>query len=364
MPEHSGSNCVDNELDKKLKIIELKKKLTVEKQMFEAAKLIKARMDKKSNVQQVENSLNESMERITFLEGQVLALEIQMKESTESFGAFESSETESKLSISGSTLHSSPHVVDLNWFLSNQKLTWSKIEYKIEQLAYRLKVNENILEAENKLIEAYKDQISDCELVDGREITKQRVQLLALALKKYTTLTVAGSPSKLLSSASTSFNPAEDLQNHTDFFTGKLLIKVTKISGLTGANSVPPFVLNFDLDQLSSFRSGKAYKKPAVSAVLSGSKDSDNPSAFNCYQEIQVKLIKSSELELTISTASSNNLKGIFFIKLATLFGANPHSESSVSQAFEIEPSGSINLQFHYSKAKGKSIQSNQLIFF
>ena len=369
MPELLN-NSVDV-LALKNQLIELKKKLTVEKQMYEAGKLIKARMAKQTSVQQVENSLNESLDRIAFLEEQIKSMENQMLEaqlrrnesfSTEYLDAFETlnvspsnstigtRNTEQQQSTKTTTL------IDLNWFLAGQKLTWPKIDYKINELSYRLKLNENILEAEEKIIEAFKGQQNALELIEGKDVTRQRVQILGQALKKYTSLIITGPNTPTSANGTTTTatpatitNLFEDSLGHETQFTGKLLIKITKIGGLTGT-SLPPFTLNFDLDQLANFRSGKNTKKSAVTCTITGSKDPENPSAYTCYQEISVNLIRASELELSITSGSSKNIKGMVFVKLATLFAAGPDVEGAISNIFEIEPAGSVNLQFHYSK--------------
>ena len=341
----------------KNQLIELKKKLSVEKQMYEAGKLIQVRMAKQSSVQQVENSLNESLDRINFLEEQVKVMENQILESqlrrngsasTEYLDAFETLNVSPSNSTIGTKFSDSPFKqnVDLNWSLVGQKLTWPKIDFKINELSYRLKLNENILEAEEKIIEAFKGQQGNPEVLASREITKQRVQILGQALKKYTSLIITGNNGQ---SATSSSNLFEDSFGIESQYTGKLFIKITKIGGLTGS-AAPPFTLHFDLDQLSNFRSGKSSKKSAAICSVTGAKDPENPSAFTCYQEIVVDLVRASELELTITSGSSQSIKGMFFIKLATLFSTGPDEEGVISNLFEIEPAGSINLQFHYSK--------------
>lgn len=343
----------------KNQLIELKKKLSVEKQMYEAAKLIQVRMAKQTNVQQVENSLNESLDRINFLEEQIKAMENQILESqlrrnesvsTEYLDAFETlnvSPSNSTIETKSSNNTDSPfkQIINLNWSLVGQKLTWPKIDFKINELSYRLKLNENILEAQEKIIEAFKGQQCNPELIESREITRQRVQILGQALKKYTSLIISQGNNSGLSSFDDSFGQESQ-------FTGKLFIKITKIGGFTGSNE-PPFTLNFDLDQLTNFRSGKTTKDRTVTCSINGSKDPENPAAYTCYQEILVDLVRASELELTVMAAGSTkkkSIKGMFFIKLATLFAAGPDEEGVVSNVFEIEPAGSINLQFHYSK--------------
>lgn len=360
MPEFI-KDATNASLDHQNKLIELKKKLGVEKQMYEAAKLIKARMDKQSSVQQVENSLKESLDRIAFLEGQVEEMEKEMagikldrKESgaSEYLDAIETLPVSAKISPSSSqkssvTTESSRSSADLNWFLSGQKLTWPKIDYKIGELSYRLKLNENILEAEEKIIEAFAaGQNVKAELLEGKEATKKRVQILSQALKKYTSLIIGGDNTSSTSTTTSS----DDLQGAETLFTGKLMIKVTKIGGLAGT-STPPFTFNFDLDQLSNFRSGKNNKKSVESVVINGSKDPEDPSSFSCYQEIVINLVRSSEFELTVTSGASQSIKGIFFVKLATLFEAGPDEECAVSHAFEMEPAGSVNLQFHFSNS-------------
>lgn len=359
MPELLTKNSTIDVLALKNQLIELKKKLSVEKQMYEAAKLIQVRMAKQTNVQQVENSLNESLDRINFLEEQIKAMENQILESqlrrnesvsTEYLDAFETlnvSPSNSTIETKSSNNTDSPfkQIINLNWSLVGQKLTWPKIDFKINELSYRLKLNENILEAQEKIIEAFKGQQCNPELIESREITRQRVQILGQALKKYTSLIISQSNN----SGSSSF---DDSFGQESQFTGKLFIKITKIGGFTGSNE-PPFTLNFDLDQLTNFRSGKTTKDRTVTCSINGSKDPENPAAYTCYQEILVDLVRASELELTVMAAGSTkkkSIKGMFFIKLATLFAAGPDEEGVVSNVFEIEPAGSINLQFHYSK--------------
>lgn len=345
-------------LDYKNKLIELKKKLTVEKQMYEAGKMIKARMDKQSSVQQVENSLKESLDRIAFLEGQVQTMEKEIS-SVQQLNRKESNVSEYLDAIETLTVSPSTSLktvmdskrapqVDLNWYLAGQKLTWPKIDFKISELSYRLKLNENILEAEEKIIEAFAGQNVKAELLEGKEITKKRVQILGQALKKYTSLIISGT-----NSSTTPTSTPEYLQGDETLFTGKLMIKVTKIGGLVGS-STPPFTFNFDLDQLANFRSGKNSKKSAGSTVFHGSKDPEDPSAYSCYQEITINLVRSSELELTVMSGASQGIKGIFFVKLAALFGMGPEEECAVSKVFELEPAGSVNLQFHF----GNIVQS------
>lgn len=359
MPELLNNSSVDV-LALKNQLIELKKKLAVETQMYEAGKLIQVRMAKQASVQQVENSLNESLDRINFLKEQVKAMENQILESqlrrnesfsTEYLDAFETlnvSPSNSTVSANHSEQQPSKQLIELNWSLAGQKLTWPKIDFKINELSYRLKLNENILEAEEKIIEAFKGHQCNSKSIQSREITKQRVQILGQALKKYTSLIISENSANNQSSSTN--NLFEDsIGQDTTQFTGKLFIKVTKIGGLTGS-SAPPFTLNFDLDQLANFRSGRNSKKSAETCSITGSKDPENQSAYTCYQEIVVELVRASELELTIATGSSQSIKGMFFIKLATLFRPGPDEEGIISNIFEVEPAGSVALQFHYSK--------------
>lgn len=337
-------------------LIELKKKLVVERQMFEAAKLIRVRMDKQTNVKQVENSLEESKDRISFLEEQVKDLETKIFESqllkrkqsdsSEYVDAVESLKISPSTSTMTSTLtKAAAHQINLNYFTAGHKLTWPKIDFKINELSYRLKLNENILEAEEKLIEAFKGQTNiKNDLLEDKEITKQRVQVLNQALKKYTSLVTSGHAST--PATPVTFEEASTIEE-SNHFTGKLLIKITKITGLTGGTP-PPFALNFDLDQLANFRSGTRKSKVNKVILSNCSKDPDNQSAYNCYQETAINLIRSRELELTVS--AGGGIKGMFFVKLATLFVSGPDVEGAVSNLFEIEPAGSVNLQFHYSK--------------
>lgn len=381
MPEYKDKKAEKFEiLTLQNNLIELKKKLLVERQMFEAAKLIKVRMDKQSNIRQVENSLEESMDRIAFLEGQVREIEEKIFENE----MLKRNESESK-SVSGesdyvdavessevSSLRSTSPInsqqqqqqqpalqeqqkINLNWLLAGQKLTWPKIDYKITELSYRLKINENILEAEEKLIEAFKtgttaqqsSQSKSDFLLEEREVTKQRVQVLNQALKKYTSLVTIEHAASTPATPITSFD--DSLSEESGQFTGKLLIKITKIAGLNGT-SPPPFTLNFDLDHLAKFRSGSQKSKVNRIVLSNCSKDPENPSAYTCYQEIAINLVRSRELELSINSSNSAAIKGMFFVKLATLFASGPNEEGSIVNTFEIEPAGSISLQFHYSK--------------
>lgn len=365
-------------LDFKNKLIELKKKLSVEKQVYEAGKLIKARMDKQSSVQQVENSLKESLNRIAFLEGQVETMEEEINSaaklnrnesnSTEYLDAIETLAISPKISPSTSqksiiTATPAPSQAELKWSLANQKLTWPKIDHKISELSYRLKLNENILEAEEKIIEAFEGRNVNAELLERKETTKQRVQILNQSLKKYTSLIISGTNS----SASVPVSAAEDSlnqqQDEETFFTGKLMIKMTRIGGIEGS-SKPPFTFNFDLDQLANFRSGKNSKTSAASIVLTGSKDPEDPSAYTCYHELVINLARSSELELTVTAGSNQSIKAVFFAKLAVLFGAGSDEERSISNIFELEPAGSVNLQFHFSNLKCISNISLTIILF
>jgi hypothetical protein len=349
----------------KNQIIELKKKLSVEKQMYEAGKLIQVRMAKQTSVQQVENSLNESLDRMNFLGEQIKEIENQILESqlkrnesvsTEYLDALETLNVSPSNSTMAKKYSDSPfkQAAHLNWSLVGQKLTWPKIDFKINELSYRLKLNENILEAEEKIIEACKGQEFNPELIESREVTRQRVQILGQALKKYTSLIISSGGNNQNPCSAT--NLFDDSFGQDSQFTGKLFIKVTKIGGLTGS-CAPPFNLNFDLDQLSNFRSGKSSKKSTATCSIAGSKDPENPSAYTCYQEIMVNLVRASEMELTITSGSGSgssksikgSIKGIFFIKLATLFTSGPDETGVISNTFEVEPAGSINLQFHYS---------------
>ena len=253
-------------------------------------------------------------------------------------------------------IYSSPSILKspdntLKCLLANQKLSWSKIDYKINDLACRLKVDENILEAKEKIIEAYsiagKSGEEIKELIEGKELSKQRVQILQQSLKKYTSLISNG--------------PVTEDGYHRDIlgplnssFTGKLLIKVTKIGGFAiGTSSNPPLSLNFNFNQLISpsapnnFNS-KASNSTVSCVVNSSAKDPTNSTIYTCYQEIVVNLVKAGELELTVSGGSL--IKGMFFASLAAIFTGGPDEEASLSNSFEIEPSGVIDLQFHYSK--------------
>ena len=358
-------------------LIQLKQKLLLEQKMFDAAKLIRVRMDKQANVQQVENSLTESKGRISFLEEQVKEMDKKI------FNFHLTLKRDISSNYSDAIIDTCTSKwenqrrkrrTNFNFLLAEQKLTWSKIEHKIGELSYRLKLDENILEAEEKLIEAFKKHdnnnnnnnnnnisnnnisnnnncpiiINNNNLVEGKEATKQRIQILNQALKKYTSL--------VTHNESVPATPSEysHVDEETTFnFTGKLLIKLSKIVGLSGA-PVPPFIFNFYLDQMANFRSGaqkSSIIKTTKVVISTASKDPDNLSAYTCYQEIVLSLSQAKELEFSIgSGTSAPSIKGIFFVKLATLFASSgPDEEGIVSNIFEIEPTGSVHLQFRYS---------------
>lgn len=349
------------------KLIDLKKKLVLENQMYAAAKLIKVRMNKESNAQQVENSLKEYEERIGFIETQIKDTEDEIVE----FKKFKSldeaalNDNESEyvdamdsltISTSSSSVSKQPnrHIDTLKCLLANQKLSWPKIDYKINDLGCRLKVEENILEAKEKIIDAYnvmktagrnEDEIN--KLIEEKESSKQRVQLLQQSLKKYTSLISAindetkdAKDTNSILSTSTS-----SLQQYT----GKLMIKVTKIGGFSvGTNSNSQLTLSFNFNQQSSSLDTPKSSLFAACPINSTLKDPNNSTIFTCYQEIVINLVKSSELELTVN--SSGGIKGMFFASLAAIFTEGPDKEALLSNSFEIEPAGVIDLQFHYSK--------------
>lgn len=387
MPELIPSNSHKHKNNEILvlqnKLLDLKKKLLVETQMYEAAKLIKVRMDKERHVQQVENSLKESSGRIGFIEEQIKEVEMEIygfrqleKEeasvSSDYLDAIDSSLNSMKISSSPSVASSAscstnpkqPQThTDLKCFLlANQKLFWSKIDYKIAELTCRLKVSENILQAEEKIIEAFKRSSKSGgggaeDIKDLVEVSKQRVQILQQALKKYTSLISSNGPP----SATPTLTPIQTSDDQLVQFTGKLLIKVTKIGGFSfgtfsSSSSWNPVTLSFNLNQflsLSTPNNPRTSNSSIHSVITSASKDPDNSTLFTCYQEINVNLVKASDLELTISTATATSgtaIKGMFFAKLAALFTRGPDEEASLSESFEIEPSGTVDLQFHYSK--------------
>ena len=347
--------------------------------MHDAAKLIKVRMSKERNVQQVVNSLNEYVERIEFIEQQIKEVEHQIlgfKQQEIEQGKEASIASYYLDAVDSVNISSSPSILneqnstnDLKYLLANEKLSWSKIDYKISDLSCRLKINENILEAEEKIIEAYKagkaEEIRD--LVEGKELSRQKVQILQQSLKKYTSL-ISSEPGTTPTSEDNCSGVFGHGNSQLPQFTGKLMIKVTKIGGFTvgrskiggftiGRSSNPSISLNFNLNQFLSPSSppnnfhpkAKTTNSSVSTTITSTSKDPENSTIFTCYQEIVVNLVKASELELTISTASGPGIKGMFFAKLATLLRGGPDVEASLSQSFEIEPTGIIDLQFHYS---------------
>ena len=214
--------------------------------------------------------------------------------------------------------------------------------------------------------------VDDLNLRAKKEISKQRCQILGQALKKYTSLGLCGltptggtglsTSGSILNiglgsdaGSSSKLGFGDDSFNNYNHFTGKLSIKIKKIAGLSGGTS-PPFTVNLDLDQLTNFRSGASstsklapHTATVSSTINCCSKDPENSSAFICNQEIVTKLNRASELELTICSGASNSIKGIFFVKLATLFEKGPDEKGLLADNFEIEPMGSIQMQFHYS---------------
>lgn len=381
MPEQLISDIKSNEsLVIQNQLLELRRKLQLEEKMMEASRLIKGKLDQLQNVQQVQNSIKESEERITFLKEQIATLERNLKMSqlkrtcsdlSEYHDAFES------LSITPTREDS--FKLNINWWLSDQKLTWPKIEYKINELSYRLKVNENILEAEDKLIEAmrvhliqedrgknskksdnsgYSDEALKL-LQESKEVTKQRVTILSQALKKYTSLCTS-SMNTSTSTTSPSITSSLFTSNHFGSliqgaqFTGKLGVKILKVSGLSGTSNKSSFTFSFDLDQIVNYRSGMGAgtksNKSITSVVVNPSNPKKSTIDFTCNQEVELKLVNASELEITLSSGGSNlnNIKGIFFIKLATLLSKSSEIESSIHKCFEFDPVGSVEMQFHY----------------
>lgn len=347
------------------KLIDLKKKLVLEKQMYAAAKLIKVRMNKESNAQQVENSLKEYEERIGFIEAQIKESEDEIVEFKKfkclEEAALNDNESEyvdamDSLTISTSSSsvskQSNRHIDTLKCLLANQKLSWPKIDYKINDLGCRLKVEENILEAKEKIIDAYnvmktagRNEEEINKLIEEKETSKQRVQLLQQSLKKYTSLiSTINDETKVAKDTNSILSPSSMPQ-----YTGKLLIKVTKIGGFSvGTSSNSPLTLSFNFNQQSSSLDTPKSSVFAACPINSTLKDPNNSTIFTCYQEIVINLVKSSELELMVN--SSGGIKGMFFASLAAIFTEGPDKEASLSNSFEIEPAGVIDLQFHYSK--------------
>lgn len=337
------------------KILELKKRLAVEQKMYEASKLIQAKLDKQSNVQHVENSLKETRDRIEFLKEQISETENKLyrssSASTEYLDALEGLSISSKTTdIPNSSVKYTPKLRNLDLYLAGKRISGEKINHKICDLSCRLKISENILEAETKIIEAFrveKDGSENGDLRERREFTKQRVQILGQALKKYTSLKCDG----------TSTNPATPFDDSSSIldgpsnqFTGKLQIKITKIGGIIGRGAGSPFKINVNVDQWAGRNAASKAPAASKSVLLSCSKDPQDSASFVCYQEISTSLLKASELEISVCSGTSGALQGLIFVKLLDLFPAGPDEKASLVESFEIEPSGAIGLQFHYSK--------------
>lgn len=87
-------------------------------------------------------------------------------------------------------------LVYLVYWLVESQLSWSKINFKISELSYKLQVQSNMVEGYTKLAEALKktDLKSAAEAEARMEEAKQLTNILKTSLKKYTSLAVDDAP--------------------------------------------------------------------------------------------------------------------------------------------------------------------------
>ncbi len=313
--------------------------------MLEASKRIQAGMDRKQNAQQIQSSVDDAEKRIKFLKEQIGEVEQLLQQVNEERRDLPGT---IRKAASGESL-AQPKLKkllknELEYWRAGSQLTADKVEYKVRELGCRLKIQENIMAALDRMLDAWQTHGSSTgqtpteairKLQVSREQTKQKVSLLSQALKKYTSL-------------SFSEEAVSDSTNSTENFTGKLLIKVSQLSNLN-ATSRAPFSLEFVFDQLSNFsRSEPTQQGTSFILPVNNPTSNENKTEFAFYQELNTKLQQASELQIVLRSGASQVIDGMFFMKLAALLPCGPEQEWKMSEILEFEPTGALSLQIYY----------------
>ena len=325
--------------------VELKQKLKLEESMLDASIRIQAGMHAKQNAQQIQNSVKEAEERIRFLKAQIGQVEDRLRLVSEERRDLH---TAIKKAASQENL-AQPKLKklftnELDFWRAGSSLSADKVVYKVRELGCRLKIQENILSALDRMLDAWQTHGSSTgkeptdaikKLQASREQTKQKVSLLSQALKKYTSLAFSEGP--VIESAASN-----------ELFTGKLLLKISQLSNLN-ATSRAPFSLEFVFDQLSTFsRSEPTQQGKSFLLPVNNPSSSNNDTEFTFYQELSTKLQQASELQIILRSGASQQIHGMFFMKLAALLPCGPEQEWKLSETLEFEPIGAFSLQIYY----------------
>lgn len=347
------------------RLVELQQRLKVESTMLEASKRIQANMDNRQNAQQIGNSVAEAEERILFLQRQIGEVEQKLARVNEDRRDLEAT---IRNAASGDCGNFGPVKMkqvavanELEFWRAGTPLTAAKVEYKVRELGCRLKIQENILEGLDRMLEAWQTHGSASgkepteavrKLQDSREQTKQKASILSQALKKYASLAV---------SENSSTSESESTPGTASLFTGKLLLKVTQLSNLN-ATSRAPFSLEFVVDQLSPFsrhdtsQQGASLLMPINNISVAGS-----GSELSFYQELNAKLNQASELQIILRCGQAQVINGIFFMKLSSLLPCGPDQAWKLSETLDFEPIGAFAIQLSYQpSSSSKSRQQQQ----
>jgi hypothetical protein len=326
--------------------LELKQKLKLEQNMLDASIRIQASMNTKQTAQQLQNSVRDAEDRIQFLQAQITEVEQHLQQVNE-----ERRDLPATIKKAASQEYLTQPKLrkvltnEMDFWRAGASLSAEKVEYKVRELGCRLKIQENIMSASDRMIEAWQTHGSSTgqeptaaikKLQEARELTKQKISLLTLALKKYTSL------------AFSEFAVGETAGSSSELFSGKLLIKVSQLNNLN-ATSRAPFSFEFFFDQLSPFsRSDPTQQGASFVLPVSNPSVSNNSTEFYFYQELSTNLQQASEIQVTLRSGASQQVHGMFFMKLAALLPCGPEQEWKLSEELEFEPVGTFSLQVYY----------------
>ena len=179
-------------------IIALRSKLDTESRFLNAAVSMSTGYNDGSSVafrEQAEIHAMEAQRRIEFLTREISRLEVNRNKALS--GRRDSvGDVPSYAESSNSPISTADQFIFIVYWLVESQLSWSKINFKISELSYKLQVQSNMVDGYVKLADALRrtDGKNALEAEARAEEARQLTSILKTSLKKYTSLAVDDAP--------------------------------------------------------------------------------------------------------------------------------------------------------------------------
>ena len=201
------------------------------------------------------------------------------------------------------------------WLVESQ-LNWSKINFKISEISYKLQVQSNMVEGYAKLTEAFKktDLKSSSEAEMRTEEAKQLTNILKTSLKKYTSLAVDDAPMDTDNDQGIIMSTLDEREP----VSGRLDVVVNKFKGLVHESVILEVLVDGERIHLGSLKAHEIFRCQSV-------------------------LADANELMFLVRFTPGGSIISFAFVRLEWIF-PEMDSFSEWTHGMELEPIGSVHV--------------------